>query len=76
MTTYGRTVTVFGGLAFLAAASFGICASANFRFGARRGIRIKDTGCLALVIRNFNSSKLIFKTNSQSWPHLPALTAL
>jgi len=74
VTTYGRTVTVFGGLAFLAAASFGICASANFRFGARRGIRIKDTGCLALVIRNFNSSRLTFKTTGQSWTRLPALT--
>jgi hypothetical protein len=34
--TSGRTVTVFGGTDFSAAASFGVCAIADFPFGLRR----------------------------------------
>src|SRR5882762_7662908 len=36
--------------AFSAAASFGICAIANFPFGSRQGIRIGGTASLALMI--------------------------
>jgi hypothetical protein len=39
---------------FSAAASFGICAIANFPSGSRQGIRIGDTDSLVLMIRNFN----------------------
>jgi hypothetical protein len=39
---------------FSAAASFGICALADFPFGSRQGIRIEGTDCLVLMIRNFN----------------------
>jgi len=38
---------------FSAAASFGICALADFPFGSRQGIRIEGTGYL-VMIRNFN----------------------
>jgi hypothetical protein len=39
--------------AFSAAASFGICAVADFPFGSRQGIRIGGTDYL-VMIRNFN----------------------
>src|SRR5882757_11246779 len=62
--------------AFSAAASFGICAIANFPFGSRQGIRIGGTASLALMIRNFNSWRPTFKTSGQSRMHWPALTAV
>ncbi|WGS24119.1 MULTISPECIES: hypothetical protein [unclassified Bradyrhizobium] len=40
--------------AFSAAASFGICALADFPFGSRQGIQIRGTDCLVVMIRNFN----------------------
>ena len=51
--TNGRTLTAFGGTGFVAA-SFGICALADFLFESRQGIRIGGIGCLVLMIRNFN----------------------
>ena len=62
--------------AFSAAASFGICAIANFPFGSRQGIRIGGTDSSALMIRNFNPSRPTFTTSGQSRMRLPALTAL
>jgi hypothetical protein len=46
-----RTVTVFGGTGFSAAASFGISASAGFPFGLHQGIRIGGTRCSLWMIR-------------------------
>jgi hypothetical protein len=54
VATNDRTVTVFGEPAFSAAASFGICALADFPFGSRQGIRIGGTGCLVLTIHNIS----------------------
>jgi hypothetical protein len=54
VATTDRTVTVFGGTAFSAGASFGICALTDFLFGPRQGTRIGGTDCLALIIRSFN----------------------
>jgi hypothetical protein len=62
--------------AFSAAASFGICAIANFPSGLRQGIRIGDTDSLVMMIRNFNPSKPTFTTSDQSRMRWPALTAL
>jgi hypothetical protein len=39
---------------FSAAASFAICALANFLSGSRQGIRIGDTDSLVLMIPNYN----------------------
>jgi hypothetical protein len=61
---------------FSAAASFGICAIANFPFGSRQGIRIGDTDSLTLIIHNLNSWRPTFTTSDQSRMRLPALTAL
>jgi hypothetical protein len=71
-----RTVTVFGEPAFSAAASFGTCATANFPFGSRQGIRIGRTDSLVPMIRYCNPWKPTFTTNGQSQTRLPALTAL
>ena len=59
---------------FSVAASFGVFAHADFRFGVHRGTRIALTGCLLLTIRNFNRSKRIFTTNNRSRVRLLALT--
>src|SRR6516164_9906850 len=59
--------------AFLAATSFGICVITTFPSESRQGIQ-RDTDCLGLVIRNFNPSRLTFKTTGQSRTRLPALT--
>src|SRR6516165_1642378 len=60
--------------AFLAATSFGICVITTFPSESHQGIQ-RDTDCLGLMIRNFNLSRLTFKTTGQSWTRLPALTA-
>ena len=59
--------------AFLAATSFGICVITTFQSESRQGIQ-RDTDYLGLMIRNFNLSRLTFKTTGQSWTHLPALS--
>ena len=74
MATNDRTVTVSVEPAFLAATSFGICVITTFPSESRQGIQ-RDTDCLGLMIRNFNPSRLTFKTTGQSWTRLPALTA-
>jgi hypothetical protein len=61
--------------AFSAAALFGICATANFRFGSRQGIRIGRTDSLVPIFY-FNPWKPTFTTSGQSRMRLPALTAL
>jgi hypothetical protein len=54
VATNGRTAPCSAEPAFSAAASFGICAIANFRSGSRQGIRIEDINSLVLMIRNSN----------------------
>ena len=73
--TNDRTVTVFGGTGFLGRRVFGISISVSFPFGLRQGIQIEVTGCLVVMIRNFNRSKPTFRTSDQSPMHLLALTA-
>jgi hypothetical protein len=51
--------------AFSAAALFGICATANFAFGSRQGIRIARIDSLVPMIRYFNSWKPTFTTSGQ-----------
>ena len=72
MATNDGTVTVSVEPAFLAATSFGIITT--FQSESCQGIQ-RDTDCLGLMIRNFNPSRLTFKTTSQSWTRSPALTA-
>ena len=71
MATNDRTVTVSVEPAFLAATSFGIITT--FQSESRQGIQ-RDTDCLGLMIRNFNPSRLTFKTTGQPWTRLPALS--
>ena len=61
-----RTVVVFGGTGFFAAASSDISANAGFLFGLLRGIRIGVMRCLLSVIRNFNRLQRIFTMNNRS----------
>ena len=61
--------------AFLAAASFGICAITIFASWSRQGIPIGGTECLAVMIRTFNPSRLTSGRTGQSWTRLPAPTA-
>jgi hypothetical protein len=53
---------------FSAAASFAISTGVGFLFGLHPGTRIALTGCLLLMIHNFNRSKRIF-TTKQSVAH-------
>ena len=73
--TNERTVTVFGGTGFLGRRVVRHLRSVSFPFGLRQGIRIEVTGCLVLMIRNFNRSRPTFRTSDQSPMHLLALTA-
>src|SRR6516164_11604275 len=59
--------------ALLAATSFGICVITTSPSESRQGIQ-RDTDCLGLMIRNFNPSRLTFKTTGQPWTRLPALS--
>jgi len=52
--TNDRTVTVFGGTGFSAAASFGISASASFPFGLHQGIRI---GALTIEVADHQAQQ-------------------
>ena len=45
----------------------------TFQSESRQGIQ-RATDCLGLMIRNFNPSRLTFKTTGRSWTRLPALT--
>ena len=72
--TNERTVAVFGGTGFSAAASFGISASVGFLFGLHQGTRIGVLTCLLLMIRNFNRLKRISTMNNRSRVRLLALT--
>jgi hypothetical protein len=54
-----RVVTVFGGPAFSAAASFDISASTNSPFGSHQGIRSAVADCSDPMIRNFNISQMV-----------------
>jgi hypothetical protein len=59
ITMGARVVTVFGGPAFSAAASFDISASTNSPFGSHQGIRSAVADCSDPMIRNFNISQMV-----------------
>jgi uncharacterized protein YbjT (DUF2867 family) len=75
VATYGRTVTVFGGIGFLGRRIVRHLRYRGFpvRIASRHPGGIDS---LALMIRNFNPSRPTFKMSDQSWMPLPTPTAL